>query len=393
MKNRYVVLGAGRQGVAIAYDLALHADADQILLCDTNSELANSSAVRVNNQVSEEVVLPAEVDVRENDSVIRLLQNTTAVISAVPYHFNVELAKMALEQQVHFADLGGNTGVVREQLALHEQAKVAGISIVPDCGLAPGMANSLARYLIEKIEAEVGIAESISIYCGGLPQDPQPPLKYSPVFSLEGLINEYDFTTHILRDGKVVELEPLEELEEVEPFQNFKYAGKLEAFLTSGGASLAPWQYEGVLDEYVYKTLRYPGHCAQIKLLRDLGLFKSGPRREMLMDALSERLPAGEREDLVLLRVVGRGRSVSSEHSVEVKLELVDKADPETGLTAMERTTGFSAAIVAHMQASGEIAPGAATPDPAVPAGKFVDALHERGFQIEESVRGARRGA
>ena len=110
------------------------------------------------------------------------------VLSAVPYFFNLELAKAAIEAGCHFVDLGGNNTVVKQEFALHDQAQAAGVAIAPDCGLSPGMASILGGELLRRIG---GKADALKIYVGGLPQRPRPPFNYQLVFSVEGLINEY----------------------------------------------------------------------------------------------------------------------------------------------------------------------------------------------------------
>src|SRR5438093_7821508 len=105
------------------------------------------------------------------------MRQSDAVMSAIPYYFNYELAELAVDAGVHFCDLGGNTEIVFKQKTLHDRARAEGVSVVPDCGLAPGMVNILAEYGIRQLDRVVGVR----IYVGGLPQNPQPPLNYQIV--------------------------------------------------------------------------------------------------------------------------------------------------------------------------------------------------------------------
>ena len=134
------------------------------------------------------------------------------VLSAVPYFCNLGLAKAAIAAGCHFADLGGNNTVVKQEFALEAEAAAAGVAIAPDCGLSPGMASILGGELLRRIG---GKADALKIYVGGLPQTPRPPFNYQLVFSVEGLINEYSEPAKILRDGKMVTIEPLTEVESV----------------------------------------------------------------------------------------------------------------------------------------------------------------------------------
>ena len=390
MGIKYVILGSGRQGAASAYDLAVHGEAESITLCDQDADLAKRTSERINLLSGSDLATSTELDVADSDGLIKILDNADVCISAVPYQLNFELTKAAVENRSHFCDLGGNTDIVRQQLTLDEPAKSAGVAVVPDCGLAPGMGNSLALYALEQLELSGVKPEGIRMYCGGLPQNPKPPLDYALFFSMEGLINEYDSQTYLLADGKIQQVEPLEEIEDVQ-FED--PALNLEAFLTSGGTSIAPWRYEGNLKHYVYKTLRYPGHCAKVKSLRDLGLFgqdefevKTGitSAREAVSHVLNQSIPSDDPNDIVLLRVVGSGIHAETGQIKRLQVDLVDYHDQQTGFTAMERTTGFSTAIVAHMMGNGTIKPGAATPDPAVRASPFVEALRKRGFDLRE---------
>src|SRR5271168_690814 len=266
----YVVLGAGRQGAAAAYDLARHGDAAQVVVADLDVAQAQRAAGRVNDLIGEDSASAASVDVRDQAAVARLLHGASAAVSAVPYHFNLGIARAAIAAGTSLTDLGGKTSIVFQELALDEEARGAGISLVPDCGMVPGLGTSVCMAAMELVERPT----DVFLWDGGLPQHPQPPWNYILTFHFEGLINEYCSTTEFLREGRLVEVPCFEELEHVEfpaPL------GKLEAFTTAGGTSSAPRTFFGRLRTYQNKTLRYPGHCAQWKTLRDAGLFGDQP--------------------------------------------------------------------------------------------------------------------
>src|SRR6185436_19419953 len=130
--------------------------------------------------------------------------------SALPYYLNVRMVELAIEAGAHFCDLGGNTDIVRQQEALAPAAVARGVSVVPDCGVAPGMVNVLAVEAMRRLD----VVDSIKLYVGGLPQHPKPPLNYSIVYSLEGVLDYYTTPSWIVRDGKLVEVEALSELED-----------------------------------------------------------------------------------------------------------------------------------------------------------------------------------
>lgn len=385
MGYRYAVLGAGRQGVSAAYDLAVLGEADGITLFDVDEEDARRAAERVDGLTGRAVSRALPLDVRDEGRLETALKGFHAALSAVPYRFNVGITRAALKAETPLCDLGGSTETVFEQRKLDDEAKAAGVAVVPDCGLAPGTANVLAIYAMLLVEERQAKPREIWMYCGGLPQRPQPPLGYQLLFSLEGLLNEYLSPVHVLRDGRVRTIEPLSELEEIEFPEP---VGRCEAFTTSGGTSTGPWTFEGVLDRYEYKTVRYRGHCEKIRLLRDLGLFE-GEVRSAVARALERRLDLRD-PDLVVLRILCRGQIDSdagdADAVVEAQIDLLDAYDERTGFTAMERTTGYSAAIVMHLLAQGRIAPGVHTPDQAVPVEPYIEALLERGFRLTETV-------
>ncbi len=394
MAYRYAVLGAGRQGVAAAYDLARFGGADAIALLDVDLKRAQQAAARVNQLSGQRIAKAARVDVEKGSQLAGALKGFDACVSAVPYRYNVKISQAAIQARVSLCDLGGSTETVFEQLKLGPKARKAGVAIVPDCGLAPGTANLLAVYAMHRVKSLGGQPEQIKIYCGGLPQHPKPPLDYQLLFSMDGLLNEYLSPVHMLRDGQIVELKPLTELETVEFAEP---VGRCEAFLTSGGTSTCPWTFKGTLKGYAYKTVRYPGHCEKIKMLRDLGLFQMEPLesakaklrpRAVFEAVVSPRLTFPDEPDLVVLRVICRGRREGwASEAVEVQLDHMDFYDPKTQLTAMERTTGFSAAIVATLLAQKKIKPGVHTPERAVPIDAFMRALTQRNFRFTETIR------
>jgi len=202
---RMLVLGAGLQGSACAFDLLQNPDVREIRLADLTVDhlppfLAPYSGPRL---------IPTRVDVRARESVLALMRQSDAVMSAIPYYFNFPLAELAVEAGVHFCDLGGNTEIVFQQKGLNAQAEAKGITIVPDCGLAPGMVNVLAQYGIGQLDT----VSAVRMFVGGLPQQPQPPLNYQIVYSLEGVLDYYTTLSWVLRDSKRQQVRALSERE------------------------------------------------------------------------------------------------------------------------------------------------------------------------------------
>ncbi|MFN2567778.1 MAG: saccharopine dehydrogenase family protein [Gemmatimonadaceae bacterium] len=377
---RMLVLGAGLQGSACAYDLLQNPDVDEVRLADINVQqlphfLAPYSGPRL---------LPTPVDVRDRGAVLAVMRSSDAVMSAIPYYFNLDMAKCAVEAGVHFCDLGGNTELVIGQKGLDADARAKGVTVVPDCGLAPGMVNILAQHGIEQHDA----VESVKIFVGGLPQQPEPPLNYQVVYSLEGVLDYYTSKSWIVRDGRGQQIDALSEIEHVEFGDG---VGTLEAFHTAGGLSTMAFRYDGKIPTMEYKTLRYPGHAQIMAAIRELGLLDLEPvdvkgskvvPRDVFIAVAGPRLTR-ESPDLVALRVEVRGTSRGTPR--RLVWELVDRADEKHGISAMMRTTGYSLSITGQMQVRGEIQPaGVHTPDECVPAARYIEELATRGVRIRQ---------
>lgn len=379
---KILVLGAGRMGLGAAYDLAQSVDVEAVTLADIDIERARAVA----ETIKSEKVAPSQIDVTDSAQVIELMRGHDAAISCVVYHHNLRLARAAIEAKVNFCDLGGNNVVVADELALDEEARASGINIIPDCGLAPGMVSVLVAHGAARFRH----LDEIHIRVGGLPQRPKPPLNYQLIFSVEGLINEYVERARVIRNGRIVEVDSLTEVERLEFPEPF---GEMEAFQTSGGTSTLPESFAGRVRELDYKTIRYTGHCEQFKLLVDLGLASSeevdldGVRvapRKVLSEMLVRNLPADE-PDVVLIRVEFRGVAEGRE-TRKLRYDIIDSFDEATGLSAMMRTTAFPASIIAQMMACGRTTKKGAIPQElCIPAGEFVAELAARNIKIRES--------
>jgi lysine 6-dehydrogenase len=375
---RMLVLGAGLQGTACAHDLLTRTDHD-VVLADIDVSAVPSF---LRPHLGERLEL-LQLDAEDRGAVRRAMEGVGATMSAFPYYYNHGMAVAAIDCGSHFCDLGGNTEIVEQQKELHERAVAAGVSVVPDCGLAPGMVNIIAEHGIRQFER----AREVYLKVGGLPQFPEPPLNYQVVYSLEGVLDYYTTRSWVLREGERVQVEALSEVETV----IFPEVGALEAFHTAGGLSLMARTYQGRIDRMEYKTLRYPGHAAAMRTIRDLGLLSSQPvdvegvrvrPKDVFIAVAGPKLrkDAQDSPDIVLLRVEVVGDRGGRE--VTLGWDVVDRFEAETGITAMMRTTGYSLAITALLQLSGEIAPGAWTPAEIVPAEPYLRLLAERGIEV-----------
>lgn len=359
-------------GSVIGMDLAKSPGVDEVVVADIDDERLKALKERAGEgKLSVEVL-----DIKDRERVVSFLKRFDVAASALP-HGIVHLSDVAA---VEAGTKMVNIAFEDEQMELDSEAKASGALLIPGCGLAPGLGGILLAHEVR----EMGGAEEGHILVGGLPQKPEPPFDYRLVFSIVGLLREYTDDARVFRDGKIVKARPFSTVEKVEfppPI------GALEAFCTDGLASLV-YTMKGMktLDE---KTLRYPGHAAQMGLLMDSGFFS----REKVMvggtevapidvsyAVLAKKLSEGDQHDVTVMRVIVKGRK-------EVTYEMVDRYDEANGVTSMAKTTAYTASIVTRMVGSGEVTgSGTIPPETAVSGrlvGHLISELAGRGVKIE----------
>lgn len=332
-----LVLGTGIVGSAAIWDLGRRGYS--VVAADVSSGARTSAAARFGITVH-------ELDVTDRNALERLMRPHDLVVSAVPYRFGVIVTEAAIATRTHCLDFGGNPTVVAAQIAKSAEAADQDVLIVPDCGLAPGVANVMATQLIE--ETQTDPIDSVQIRVGALPQTPVGALGYQLAFNPAGLVNEYAEPCDVIESGVHRTVEPLARFEEVE----WARWGPLEAFSTAGGTSRMCADNKGKVTELEYKTLRFPGHGAIFRSFSELGLFdeerseRGLSPRDVLLEALSRNLPSGE-PDLVLVRA-----SLTANGSTRV-MEFEDVE--QDGFTSLARTTAFPATALAHLILNREV--------------------------------------
>lgn len=373
---RYVVVGVGRQGLAAVYDLVRNCEASAVLAIDARflDEAAQRQAQKqlegLLGDLAGRVCLKATdlEDASGMDRLVSLIRGHDCILSALPYSLNGGVSKAAIAARVPMCDMGGNPAMVDQQKELAEQHDHI---LVPECGLAPGIANIFAKHLYERHGAT-----DIRMYCGGLPaQKPDPavnPLQYKLVFSPEGLVSEYMGPCPILREGRVGYAPALTGQE--------RFDADHEAFFTSNNSPRILHYLASLgIRTCEYRTLRYHGHLEKIRVLQSLGFLQGVGNTD---DELAARLAASavlkfdraKDRDKVLLCVRGR-----SDDGAAGTIELVDEMDDGTRLTAMERTTSWGTTIVAHALARGLVRPrNFATPEQFIDTKWFIEQLQRR---------------
>lgn len=381
MKKTFAILGAGMQGTAAAYDLAKFSDPESIVMGDMDLDQAKKNAARVNTLVGRDICTAKTVDALDPESLFKFLEDVDVVLSCVPYWMHPRVAAVAVRAKTHMVDMGGDTNVTWETLKIDDIARQEGVTVVPDSGLAPGLVNDIACYFMENLDQ----TDSVRMFCGGLPQHPKPPFNYKLVFNIEGLVTEYMHMSDVIRDGKLYQVETLSEVETL----HIDGLGEMEAFHTSGGASTAPYTFEGKLNTYEYKTIRFPGHCERMRIFLDFGFWDDKPvktrsgeaiPRELFCKLMGEALRDPSDTDLIAVRGVATGMK-GGKH-VKMQIDILDKHDEKTGFSAMERMTGFSTAIYAAHIAAGNCPAGAIRYEEAMSGKKFVEEIQKRGIKL-----------
>ena len=378
-----LVIGAGMMGRAIAFDLANYSNFEEITIIDEDKKNLKSAEKFLKNKLVSFNML----NIEKRDHVKSIFQKNDIVISAIPYQFNYIITKIAIDTKTHFLDLGGNNSIVERQRSLFKKAKENKVSVIHDCGLAPGLTSIIVRDAVDFFDS----VEYVKIRVGGLPQKPIPPFNYQIVFSPNGLINEYVENAIVLDHGEIVTKKSMTDLEEIifpKPFN------KLEAFLTSGGCSTLPYTYRDKIDYLDYKTIRYPGHCGKIKTFLDLGLGsekeilignKKIIPRDILINLLLSNIPK-KGKDVVLAKVFSKG--IKDNKNVELDYIMIDYYDNKNYTTAMMRTTGYPVSIIAQMIEDGTISEcGVFGGEEIVPAKLFFQELKKRNIVINKEVR------
>ena len=364
-------------GRAIAFDFCRQKDVKQVTLLEQNPKVLEDAVAFIKNPKLKAV----RANLSSPSKIHCLAKGHTAIVSALPYFLNLGATLAAIQNPAHFVDLGGNDTVVEAQRKLNKAAKKSGVAVIPEVGLAPGLASILAYGGMGRFD----VVEEIHMRVGGLPLHPKPPLSYQEIFSLDGLINEYVEPSKILKDGKLMLVDSMHGMEELDfppPF------GRMEAFYTSGGAAALPELLKGKVKHLDYKTIRYPGHAEKIRACIELGLasekeiiigkVKVTPRA-LWLKLLSEVLPKTG-PDVILVRIWLDGLKAGKK--MRLTYEMIEKADLK--FTAMMKSTAFPASIITLLLARKEIPhTGVLLQEVVVPLQKFIAGLEARDLHLQ----------
>lgn len=384
---KILLLGVGMQGKTALQDLVQSCEVTEIIAADRNVEALKAYVAgrRYGSKVRCE-----HVDAADGESIRRLMKRGVDVaIDLLPAHLCGRVAAAAVRQSVHLVNTFYTVPQVK---GLAAEAESRGVTILPECGLDPGIDLVMLGEAVRALDQ----VEEIWSYGGGVPEPEavDNPLKYKVSWTFEGVLNSYRRAGRVIRDGTIVRIPDTEVFypENIHDIE-IEGVGRLEAF-PNGDAV----KYADLLEIARSKlrtlgryALRWPGHCAFWRAMVDLHLLDDEPvivdgimvdRKRFLAAALEPHLQySADERDIVILRAEVKGRKGGI--GQRVVMQMIDKRDLETGFTAMNRTVGYAASIGAQMIGAGKIAKrGLLTPVKDIPYEDFRWELAKRDIHI-----------
>jgi lysine 6-dehydrogenase len=388
--KKVLIIGCGMQAYGAALDLIKFGNPSEVILADAFPEMITKLTTFLQKHTQPNRLTALTLDAGDIEATSAAARGCDLILNTAPYKYALDITKAAIKAKVPMVDLGGDTDMVLKQLELSNEAKAAGITIIPDCGMGPGMTNITVGHAMEILDT----AETIITRDGGIPLNPKPPLQYHLVFAIETLANEYTGMTTQMRDGKLIEIAPMTEIEQCD----LPVVGKVEATHGMGMLSTLPWTYQGRVKNLENKFVRYPGHLTFWKTLREVGFFareeikteKGMFQPRAMTKAVLEKflMPKGGEKDVSFIQTISEGTKDGKK--VKVEHWICDYSDEKTGLTSMQRTTGFTASIVGQMIVNGQLKEkGVLPPELGVPKLPFFELIQTRGFEFKWAVHDA----
>ncbi len=374
------IIGSGPIGSAIAQELTSRQHIREIRICDSKSRpLKNLS-----KEISDPRIKSFQINAKDINAVREVAVGSSCIIGATDPSTNPMLAELSIEIGAHFCDNGGNDDVAKQILKLNDPAKEKGVWILPNCGLSPGLVETLCLHAVEQFDT----AHRAHIRVGNLPLEPAEPFNFRLTTSANKVIEDYSNRAHLIVDGELQSVPALSHVEHIffdNPF------GLLEAFCTAGSIVLLAGVLCGRVQELDLKTITWPGHADQMKFVLDLGFGDNRSidvrthltYRDILIRAMQKKL-SGEHRDAVLVRVLVSGVREGAERTVVY--EMIDFYDEENRMSAMRRSTGIPTSIIADMLISGHLEGGGASPpELAIDKDYFLKELAHRGLKVSTS--------
>ena len=377
---RIIVLGCGNIGSVITQDLAASLPSAEITMADMDKNHVEEAATKIGKKN----VYATQIDASKHKELVSVLRKFDLTVDALPGWLGYRVCKAAIYAKVDMVDV---SYMPEDVMKLSKGASKAGMRLIPDCGMSPGIGNILVGHAVSRLDT----VESIHILNGGLPEKPIPPLGYVITWSVSDLIDMYFRKVNIVENGKKAQVEPMTGLEEIE----FPRVGKLEAFYTDGLRTLLHSMKN--VKEMWEKTLRYPGHVEKIRLLKALGWFDEKPvnignlevvPRDVAAKLLERKLKRPEIPDIVamLIEVVG----LKGSKRIKYTYQMFDRFDKKHNVTSMARTTAYTASVIAQLVAKKAVIEKGVMPPEKLGMNdqiyrRFLGLMKKRGIRIKET--------
>ncbi|MBT3314402.1 MAG: hypothetical protein HN390_07285 [Anaerolineae bacterium] len=381
---KILLLGVGLQGKAALHDLANSPEVTQIIAADANFDDLQTYVRSLNSAK----ITPIKLDVRERDAVSAQMNKVDAVIVLLPQEFRMDVLALAIENGVHFVE---TSYALPSYTDLGQLAEAKGISILPECGLDPGIDLVLAGQAIRELDE----VHELHAYGTGVPEPAAAdnPINYKVSWTFAGVLSAYQRPAKILKNGEVVNLSPSQMFSPENMHKvTLDTLGEMEAYYNGDAV-----KYLDILNiaETTRSTgrysLRWPGHAAFWKKMVDLGFLKeeaihvNGQEvspRQFVHDLVEPQIQyADDERDVAGIRIDVSG--LKNGKPKRILYQMIDRRDLKTGLLAMQRTVGYTASIGAQMLLNGDIKKrGLLTPTSNIPVEKFVSELKKRNIII-----------
>lgn len=381
---KILLLGVGMQGKAALQHMATSPEVTQVIAADANVESLRNYAKQLNSPK----IKPIKLDVRDEAALSAQMKDVNAVVVLLPQGFRVQILKLAIKNGIHFVE---TSYALPEYAKLGKLAAQKGITILPECGLDPGIDLVLAGQAIRDLDA----VHELHAYGTGVPEPAAAnnPINYKLSWTFAGVLSAYQRPAKMLKDGKIIHLTPSEMFSPENMHNvNLDTVGEMEAYYN--GDAVKYLDIFGIKDTTVSTgrySLRYPGHAAFWKKMVDLGFLNEAPiqvgeqqvsPRQFIHDLIEPQIHYTDDErDVAGIRIHVKG--IKDGKCKRIIYQMIDRRDLKTGLLAMQRTVGYTASIGVQMVLRGDITKrGLLSPTRDIPVDKFVVELEKRGITI-----------
>lgn len=353
---KFLILGSGLMGPAAAYNAMIDPDVSRVTLCDLDQQQLDAAQAKLSGMQGGEKLDTVTLDVSDEDAAAQLMADFDVVLGALPLVLIPAEIRAAVAAKTPLVDLYFPVTVdAAGMAALRQQVEAAGITVVLGCGVgSPGMTEMSARYLAEKLDR----VDELYVRCGGIPENPKPPLNYKIVFDGRQMPLEES-------DASIVENGELKAVPRYSGAKSifFSGVGECEEWLEDFPEWLLEMEILKDLKYGAHTTIRWPGYAAKVTVLKEMGMLSKKPVEvdgvqvapKSVLDAVlypHVKMEEGER-DITLFRTEVKGEKDGQPR--KYLFETVDRYDDVLGFTSMARTTGFTGAIIARMIARGDL--------------------------------------